>query len=124
MRAAIGRIEEYGVVCTGTLLDVRDLAAVAAWVATAKQQVGPVAVAVAAAGNLKPQSFLELSEADWDETIDVHLKGTFALLQAVSRIMVAPSRSGSLITLTSFGDVKAAGAGLFDYSAAKAAWSR
>lgn len=119
MRAAVRRLEQHGVECTGTLLDVRDVAAVASWTAEVERQMAPVSVAVAAAGNLKPQSFLELPVADWDETIDVHLKGTFGLLQAVTRIMVAADRPGSLITLSSFGGIKAAGAGLLDYSAAK-----
>jgi 3-oxoacyl-[acyl-carrier protein] reductase len=53
--------------------------------------------------------------------MDTHVKGTFALLQSTARLMVKGSRSGSLITLTSYGGIKASAPGLFDYAAAKGA---
>jgi NAD(P)-dependent dehydrogenase (short-subunit alcohol dehydrogenase family) len=119
--AATSQLRAYGVEVSSTLLDVKDLTAVAAWVREVEAELGPIGVAVAAAGNLKVQPFLSLSESDWDETIDSHVKGTFALLQSVARLMVDSGRDGSLITMTSFGGLRAAGDGLLDYSTAKGA---
>ena len=41
------------------------------------------------AGIFKAADFLDISEADWDAVIDVNLKGSFLVGQAVARAMVA-----------------------------------
>lgn len=119
LEQAVATIEALGVTVTGTLLDVRDPSALKQWVERTEDELGPTSVAIASAGNLEPVAALELSELAWDRTIDTHLKGTFFFLQAVARRMAEAQRPGSLITLTSFGGVKAAAAGLLDYSVAK-----
>jgi 3-oxoacyl-[acyl-carrier protein] reductase len=119
--AAVARLRRHGVEASGALVDVRDMRAVAAWVHQVESSLGPITVAIAAAGNLHIKPFLELDEAAFDETIDTHVKGTFALLQSTARLMVKRARPGSLITLTSYGGIKASPAGLLDYAAAKGA---
>jgi NAD(P)-dependent dehydrogenase (short-subunit alcohol dehydrogenase family) len=121
LAAATSRLRSHGAQVSSTLLDVKDVTAVAKWIRQVESDLGPIGVAIAAAGNLKVQPFLELSEADWDDTLDSHVKGTFALLQPAARAMVDGGREGSLVTITSFGGIRAAGPGLFDYSAAKGA---
>lgn len=118
---ALARLRGRGAAAAGALVDVRDVAAVDRWVQDAEEELGPVTVAIASAGNIRLQPFLDIPESDWDLTMDTHVKGTFAVCQAAARRMVAGGRGGSLITLTSFGGVKAAGGGLADYSAAKGA---
>jgi 3-oxoacyl-[acyl-carrier protein] reductase len=103
----------------GDLVDVRSRREVEAFVAAAEAALGPIAVAIACAGTLRPAAFLELTEHQWKETIGVHLTGTFLFLQTVARALVKSGHPGSLITLTSFGGVRAAAAGLADYGAAK-----
>ncbi len=119
--AALERIRAKGAEVSGALLDVRDAAAVDEWVRAAEAELGPVTVGIASAGNIRLQPFLTMPVEDWDLTMDTHVRGTFALCQSAARLMADAGRSGSLITLTSFGGVKAAGAGLADYSAAKGA---
>lgn len=116
---ALATLRSHGAAASGALVDVRDPAAVDAWVAGVEQELGTVTVAIAAAGNLAPAPVLDLTPAAWEETIDTHLTGTFFFLQSVARRLRDANRRGSLITLTSFGGVKAAGEGLADYSAAK-----
>ena len=41
------------------------------------------------AGIFKASAFLDITEADWDAVIDVNLKGSFLVGQAVARVMVA-----------------------------------
>jgi 3-oxoacyl-[acyl-carrier protein] reductase len=118
---AVTRLQRHGVQATGALVDVRDMAAVENWMHEIERSLGPITVAIAAAGNMHVRPFLELEESAFDETIDTHVKGTFALLQSTARLMVKGSRPGSLITLTSYGGIKASAPGLFDYAAAKGA---
>ena len=55
------------------------------------------------AGIFKAAPFLEISEADWDAVIDVNLKGSFLVGQAVAREMVkaaGPNR-GAIVNMSS-----------------------
>jgi NAD(P)-dependent dehydrogenase (short-subunit alcohol dehydrogenase family) len=58
------------------------------------------------AGIFKADDFLEISEADWDAVIDVNLKGSFLVGQAVARAMVGNDdlpgrRRGSIVNMSS-----------------------
>jgi 3-oxoacyl-[acyl-carrier protein] reductase len=112
-------LRSLGASAYGALVDVRSREQVDAFVTAAEAELGPVDVAITCAGTLRPAPFLELADEQWQETIGVHLTGTFVFLQSVARSLVAGGRPGSFITLTSFGGVRAAGAGLADYGAAK-----
>lgn len=52
------------------------------------------------AGICQFKPFLELSEADWDKTIDVNLKGEFLCAQAAARIM-KEQKMGTIINIAS-----------------------
>jgi NAD(P)-dependent dehydrogenase (short-subunit alcohol dehydrogenase family) len=121
LKATVEAIGSSGAPVHGALVDVRSRAEVEGFVAEVEGSLGPIEVAVTCAGNLSPAPFLELTDEQWAETIGVHVTGTFLFCQAVARSLVAAGRSGSLITLTSFGGVRAAAAGLSDYAAAKGA---
>ncbi|HSB98267.1 MAG TPA: SDR family oxidoreductase, partial [Burkholderiaceae bacterium] len=45
--------------------------------------------------------FLDITEADWDAVIDVNLKGSFLVAQAVAREMVAAARGGAIVNMSS-----------------------
>lgn len=121
LASAVDDVSALGQPVSGTLVDVRRPKRLAQWVAATERELGPVEVAIACAGNLEMATALAVSEEAWDRTFDTHVKGTFFFLQAVARVLEATKRSGSLITVTSFGGIKAAGAGLIDYSSAKGA---
>ena len=58
------------------------------------------------AGIFKAADFLEITEADWDAVIDVNLKGSFLVAQAVARAMVGNDdqpgrRRGSIVNMSS-----------------------
>ncbi len=52
------------------------------------------------AGIFKAADFLDISEADWDAVIDVNLKGSFLVGQAVARAMVAHG-GGAVVNMSS-----------------------
>jgi len=83
-----------------------------------QEAFGPVEILVNNAGIIRPQKLEDITEADWDELVDVNLKSAFLCTQAVLTGMRA-QRWGRIINISSL----AAQIGGFvgpHYSAAKA----
>ena len=56
------------------------------------------------AGIFKAAAFVDITEADWDAVIDVNLKGSFLVGQAVARVMLANDEGrgrGSVVNMSS-----------------------
>lgn len=53
------------------------------------------------AGIFKAAPFLDIAEADWDAVIDVNLKGSFLVGQAVARQMAAQGGGGAIVNMSS-----------------------
>ena len=53
------------------------------------------------AGIFKAAPFLDIAEADWDAVIDVNLKGSFLVGQAVARQMAAQGDGGAIVNMSS-----------------------
>ncbi|SDQ12594.1 SDR family NAD(P)-dependent oxidoreductase [Quadrisphaera sp. DSM 44207] len=98
--------------------DVSDEEAVRAAVAAAEEQLGRTDVLVNAAGLLTQAPLVEMSLAQWQQTIDVDLTGVFLLCRHVVPGMVARG-DGRVINIASQLAIKG-GESLTHYSAAKA----
>ena len=79
------------------VLDVSDLAAVAAFFAAGE----PFHVLVNNAGTNRPKPMWEVSEADYDAVLDLNLKSAFFVAQACARRMIETGTKGSLIHMGS-----------------------
>lgn len=53
------------------------------------------------AGIFKAAPFLDITEADWDAVLDVNLKGSFLVGQAVARQMAAQGNGGAIVNMSS-----------------------
>jgi glucose 1-dehydrogenase len=53
------------------------------------------------AGIFKAAPFLDVTEADWDAVINVNLKGSFLVGQAVARQMVQQGQGGAIVNMSS-----------------------
>jgi 3-oxoacyl-[acyl-carrier protein] reductase len=53
------------------------------------------------AGVFPRSPFLDLSESEWDQVLDINLKGSFLCAQAVARRMVADGRRGAIVNISS-----------------------
>jgi NAD(P)-dependent dehydrogenase (short-subunit alcohol dehydrogenase family) len=87
--------------------DVAHKAEVDAALAKSTQALGAIDGLVNNAGIFKAADFLDIAEADWDAVLDVNLKGSFLVGQAVARALVGAGRPGSIVNMSSVNAVTA-----------------
>jgi 2-hydroxycyclohexanecarboxyl-CoA dehydrogenase len=100
-------------------VDVSRSADVAAAVERVHAGLGRVAILVNVAGIGEFAPLLQMSEAQWDRMIAVHLKGTFNCTRTVVPDMV-DAGWGRLVNVSSVAGLNGGGPGLSHYAAAKA----
>ena len=80
--------------------DVSDEGEVKGLVDGALRALGPIDILVNNAGVQQPRPFLEMTAADWDRMMAVHMRGTFLMCRYVAPHMVA-RKSGRIINMAS-----------------------
>jgi NAD(P)-dependent dehydrogenase (short-subunit alcohol dehydrogenase family) len=81
-------------------LDVADAAAVAGLVAQTEADLGPIEVLVNCAGHLTETPLADISDADWNRMLRVHLGGTWHTCREVAPRMAARGR-GAIVNTSS-----------------------
>lgn len=99
--------------------DISTMAGGEAVVRAAVDAFGRLDVMVANAGILRDKTLLKMDEAMWDAVIQVHLKGTFACLQAAARRMAEQGGGGRIVVTSSYSGLLG-NFGQANYGAAKA----
>ncbi|MBB4660659.1 SDR family NAD(P)-dependent oxidoreductase [Conexibacter arvalis] len=79
-------------------VDVRDRARVRAAVERTVAELGRLDQLVNAAGMLTMTGFADLTDEEWDRTIDVNLKGCFVLAQEAAKALTP--RTGAIVNIT------------------------
>lgn len=102
----------------GAVLDVRDAAAIDALISDIEQKYGSVLVLVNNAGITRDNLLLRMSEDDWDDILNIHLKAVYRLSKRVLKGMTR-ARFGRIINISSV-VAHFANPGQANYSAAKA----
>ena len=98
--------------------NVADFQACADMIAAIIKQSGRLDILVNNAGITKDGLLMKMSEEDYDQVLDIKLKGTFHTIRHASRYMLK-QKSGKIINITSVSGVLG-NAGQANYSASKA----
>jgi 2-deoxy-D-gluconate 3-dehydrogenase len=118
LKELAGEIEGMGRKALVALTDVTDVAQIRAMAERAKEAFGHIDILVNNAGWTDTTPAVDVTEEEWDRTLDVCLKSTFFCSQAVARIMI-PQGGGKIVHIGSnFGVV--AFSGRVAYCTAKA----
>jgi NAD(P)-dependent dehydrogenase (short-subunit alcohol dehydrogenase family) len=100
--------------------DVTDAASIARAWDRAGEELGPVDALVNSAGIFRRRPFLDLTEEEWNTTLDVNLTGAFLVSQHAVRHWLAAGTPGSIVHVASIAAMNAGFGGAVDYGASKA----
>ena len=95
------RIEAAGGKALPVAMDVSQPDSIEAALETAQQEFGVPHVLINNAGIAKTERFLDITEEDWQRTLDVNLSGVFRVGQAVARRMAAGGEGGAIVNIAS-----------------------
>ena len=98
--------------------NVADFAACGEMIASVIKKSGRLDILVNNAGITKDGLLMKMSEEDYDQVMDINLKGTFHTIRHASRYLLK-QRSGKIINMTSVSGILG-NAGQSNYSASKA----
>ena len=110
-------IQSMGGKAVAVKADVAQKSAAEHLVKTAIDTFGRLDILVNNAGFTRPSMMLKMTEDQWDQVLDIHLKGAFLCSQAAGRQM-KEQRSGKIINVTSVAGIVGT-VGQINYSAAK-----
>lgn len=116
--AVVGRLTETGARAMSAPVDVTDSASVKQAIDAAAGQWGGIDILVTAAGILDEKPMIEMTEEDFDRTVDIDLKGVFLAGRWALPHLQARG-GGRIINIASQLGIKG-GTGLVHYVAAKA----
>ena len=95
------KVRSLGRRCETLALDLTAPGAPAKVVERAVAALGRVDILVNNAGIIRRADFLEFSEKDWDDVMNLNIKAVFLLSQAVAQQMVAQGTGGRIISVAS-----------------------
>ena len=118
LEAAVKELEALGVAALGIAADAAKREDCDRLVETAKERFGRIDVLVNNAGMTRDQLLVRMKDDDWDQVLDVNLRGVFLMTRAAGKVMMR-QKSGRIINITSTAGAMG-NAGQVNYSAAKA----
>jgi len=116
--ATAGEFREMGIPTAVSKGDVRSQEDVKALCKTAVDEFGSLDILVNNAGITRDKPIALMSESDWDDVLDINLKGAFLCTKTASKQMIR-QRSGKIINVASVSGVMG-NPGQANYSASKA----
>jgi 3-oxoacyl-[acyl-carrier protein] reductase len=113
----VSDIQSMGRSAVAVKADVAVKSDVERLVNSAADKYGKLDILVNNAGFTRPAMMVKMSEDQWDQVVDIHLKGAFMCSQAAGRLM-KEQNSGKIINVTSVAGIVGT-VGQINYSAAK-----
>ena len=116
--ALVGRTGRRSLALTADVTSSADLARA---VAATQDRLGPLTLAVNAAGIANANPAEDMTEDQFDTLMDINLKGVFLSCQAEARAMLAHGRGGAIVNIASMsGSIVNRGLSQAHYNASKA----
>jgi NAD(P)-dependent dehydrogenase (short-subunit alcohol dehydrogenase family) len=97
----VAEIQAAGGTAVAVAGDVSEMAVGEAIVSAAVTNWGSIDGVVCVAGILRERMLFNMSEAEWDDVVRVHLKGTFTVFRHAMAVMRKQPTGGSLVGFTS-----------------------
>jgi 3-oxoacyl-[acyl-carrier protein] reductase len=116
-KEVVEAIQKMGSQAVAVKADVAKKVEAEALVMATVDNFGGIDILVNNAGFTRPAMMTKMTEQQWDEVVDIHLKGAFLCTQAAAQHMIAKNR-GKIINISSVGGVVGT-VGQINYSAAK-----
>jgi 3-oxoacyl-[acyl-carrier protein] reductase len=113
----VAEVRRIGTDAVAVQADVAGRQGAARLAEAAMDTFGRIDVLVNNAGFTRPAMMLKMTEDQWDEVIDIHLKGAFLCTQAAA-LHMKEAKSGKIINVTSVAGIVGT-IGQVNYSAAK-----
>ena len=110
-------IREKGGSCSFFKANIGDLSEVESAIDECENKYGDLNIIVNNAGIVRAAMVHKMKESDWDNVINVHLKGTWNGIHAASKRMI-PQKTGRIINVTSGAGLRGT-IGQINYSSAK-----
>jgi NAD(P)-dependent dehydrogenase (short-subunit alcohol dehydrogenase family) len=101
LEAVAEQIESLGRRAGAVAADITETDRIEPLVEELREKLGGVDILVNNAGMNIPQEALDVTVEAWDQVMDINLKASFFLAQAVGRAMIAQGRGGRIINISS-----------------------
>ena len=118
LKETVKLLAELGVKAVAKTANVTDSVAMKQMIEEVVEEFGKVDIMVNNAGITRDGLLLSMDDQQWDQVINVNLKGVFIGIQAVAKAMIR-SRYGRIVNMASIAGVMG-NAGQANYSASKA----
>jgi len=115
----LSELAEAGIEAAGGVFDASNIADAPRFIDATLERYGRLDVLVNNAGAVKPVPFPEVTEENWDWTMDLNLKGAFFVMQEAGKAMMR-ERSGSIVNIASVAGTWGGPTSSPPYAAAKA----
>lgn len=95
------QIREFGGNCEKLEVDLTTVGTPERVVSSTVEAFGELDILVNNAGIIRRAPFLEFSEKDWDDVMDLNIKAVFLLSQSAARQMIQQGKGGRIISVAS-----------------------
>ncbi len=119
LEETLGDLKSEGINADGGIFDAANIDDAPRFIAAVKEAHGRIDVLVNNAGAVRVEPFPDVSEENWDWTMDLNLKGAFFLMQEAAKPMM-DQRSGNIVNIASIAGTFGGPTSSPPYAAAKA----
>jgi 2-deoxy-D-gluconate 3-dehydrogenase len=101
MAESKAQIEKLGRKCIAIKADLSKKESADTIVSQTVKQLGGIDILFNNAGIIRRAPFTEFSEKDWDDVMNINIRGLFFLSQAVVKVMIQQGRGGKIVNTAS-----------------------